>query len=356
MTKKPKIAIYYDWLNQWGGAERVLLNLLKLYPQADIFTLDYQPHQVPWLPSGHRVISLNLKNKIYFSPLYTFRLEKLDLSAYDILISTTAHVGHSFLTPPKTLFLCYFHNLNRYLYLRPPGLLKPLLKKYRQIDYILSRRPDNFLCNSQTVQKRLWQFYRRKATIIHPGVDLHFFRPSALAPQKYFLIVSRLVRHKNIETAIKAFKKLPHKLIIVGTGRDQSYLKKLAASCQNIRFLGKVSDKTLLSLYQNCQALIHPQEEDFGLTALEAQACGRGVIAFKKGGATETVIPGKTGQLYSQNTSASLSSAINIYLQRSPSSKNCRQNALRFSDTRFMLNFKKQVNHLWQLHQKKTIL
>lgn len=353
-TENLKIAIYYDWLNQWGGAERVLLDILKLYPHADIFTLDYDPQKTPWLPKNRVVYSLNLKNKLLYTPFYSFALEKIDFSNYDILISTTSHVGHSFLTLPSTLFICYFHNVNRYLYQHSPPLLKGPLKKYRKSDYIYGQRPDYLLCNSRTVASRIKRAYGRSAKVIYPGIDTKKFIPNKLKPKKYFLIVSRLVSHKNIDLAIQAFSKLPYKLKIVGIGRNQNYLKKIASPYSNIIFLDSVGEKKLLSLYQNCQALIHPQEEDFGLTALEVQACGRGVIAYQKGGATETVIKNQTGVFFNQATPESLRKAVEKYLSLDINSQSCRTHALRFDHHLFMLHFKQTVDHLWQQKIKTT--
>lgn len=347
LNKNLKIAIYYDWLNQWGGAERVLLDLLQLYPSADLYTLDYQPEKCPWLPQNHHINSLNLKNKLIYSPFYTYKLEQIDFSAYDILISTTSHVGHSFLTLPKTLFICYFHNINRYLYQKPPQLLKPLLKKYQNLDKIYGQRPDFLFCNSQNVATRIKNHYGREATIIYPGIDLKKYIPTGELPQPYFLVVSRLVPHKKIDLVIESFRESQYQLKIVGSGREEKYLKCLAQDCQNIQFLSKVSEEELIKLYQNCTALIYPQEEDFGLSAIEAQACGRGVIAFNQGGAKETIIDHKTGILFDQQDKESLLLAIQKYLKSPPRSSEIRLQAEKFNRNDFMLNFKKQVDNLW---------
>lgn len=345
--KKLKIALYYDWLNQWGGAERVLLDLLEIYPKADLYTLDYQPQKCPWLPKNHRIFSLNLKNKLIYSPFYAYKLEQIDFSAYDIVISTTSTVGHCLLTPTSTLFICYFHNINRYLYQNPPPLLKPLLTQYQKIDKIYSQRPDHLFCNSQNVATRIKNHYQRQATIIYPGLDLEKFTPSHNPPQPYFLVVSRLVPHKKIDLVIKAFANSQYQLKIVGRGREGAYLKCLAEDFNNIEFIDEVSEDELVRLYQNCTALIYPQEEDFGLSALEVQACGRGVIAFNQGGARETVINHKTGILFDKQDTESLLFAIKEYLKSPPSPSETRLWAKNFDRQNFMLNFKKQVANLW---------
>jgi len=345
-----KIAIFYDWLNQWGGAERVLLDILSLYPEADLYTLTYDSKKTSWLPTKNIVFSQNLPNKIFYTPFYAGKLEHLDFSSYDILISTTSTVGHCFLTQPRTLFLCYFHNINRYLYQNPPHILKPLLKKYQSIDRIYAERPDFLFCNSKTVQDRISAQYHRPATIIYPGIDLDKFVPTPKPSNDYFLIVSRLVPHKNIDLVIKAFEKLNLKLKIVGAGREEKYLHCLASDNKNIEFLGNVDESELVKLYQNCQGLIHPQEEDFGLSPLEAEACGRGVLAYNRGGATETVANHQSGLLFENQDITSLRQALISYLESPPNPSSCRLQAKKFDRQLFMLNFKKQVQNLWQKH------
>lgn len=352
---KTKVAIFYDWLNQWGGAERVLLDLLALYPHADIYTLTYDSKKTPWLPKGHKIISLNLKNELLYTPFYAYKMEQIDFSAYDILISTTSTIGHCFLTPPSTTYICYFHNINRYLYQNPPRLLVPILKKYQKIDKIYATRPDYLFCNSQNVATRIKSEYQRQAKIIYPGIDTNKFIPNHQKPQNYFLIVSRLINHKNIDLVIKAFQNLPLKLKIVGSGRDENKYKLLAKKNKNIEFLGNIDEHQLVFLYQNCLALIHPQEEDFGLSALEAQACGRGVIAYQKGGALETIINKKTGIFFTENSVDSLISAIEKYQKKPAQTSDCRQQALHFDHQNFMLNFKQQVNLICSPKKQATL-
>jgi len=363
----PKVAIFYDWLNQWGGAEKVLLDILSIYPQADLYTLIYDPKKTNWLPSKIKINPSNLnklsqtkKNCLFHTPFYSLFLEQFDFSQYDIIISTTSTIGHCLLTSPKTLFVCYFHNINRYLYQTPNQykILKPILEKYQKTDFIYAQRPDYLLCNSLTVQKRILENYHRTAQVIYPGVDTSFFIPNKKSSvDPYFLVVSRLVPHKKIELAIQVCLDLDQKLVIVGSGRDMSRLKKIKPSANNskIIFMGQVSDKKLLTLYQNCQALICPQIEDFGLTPIETQACGKPVIALNQGGITETVIDGKTGILFQNQTVDSLKQAIIKFQTLNINPIDCINNANKFSRHNFMLNFKQIINQLWQQHQT-TIL
>lgn len=361
--KNLKVAIFYDWLNQWGGAEKVLLDILSIYPQADLYTLIYDKSKTNWLPKNIKVFpsvldkfSKNKKNNIFHTPFYSICLEQFDFSQYDIVISTTQVSGHYLLTSPKTLFICYMHNTNRYLYQTPNQFefLKPILKKYQKTDFIYGQRPDYILCNSKTVQTRIQQNLHRDAKVIYPGVDTSFFIPSKKSPvDPYFLVVSRLVPHKKIDLVIQACLDLNQKLIIVGSGRDISRLKKIKKNIKSsgVFFLGQVSDKKLLTLYQNCQALICPQIEDFGLTPIESQACGKPVIALNKGGITETVIDGKTGILFPDQTISSLKQAIDKFQLSTFNQTDCVTNASKFSRQNFVLNFKQTVNQLWQQHQ-----
>lgn len=353
----PKVALFYDWLNQWGGAEKVLLSLIKLYPDAPVFTLVYDPSKTPWLPKNTQVITsfinklpFSKNNPIIYTPFYDLALEQFDFSRYDIVISTTSTVGHCLLTSPQTLFICYYHNLNRHLY----NSRHPALKLYQKIDTIYSHRPDYAFCNSQTVHQRLKHQFGLDAQIIHPGIDTNFFKPAKISSDDYFLVVSRLVPHKNIGVVVKAFRKLPYKLVIIGTGRQSLTLKKLAQNNSRVKFLDLVSSQKLLESYQNCRALICPQIEDFGLTPIEAQACGKPVIALGVGGNTETIINGKTGIFFDQPTVSSLTNALNIFSHIKFSQNDCRQNVTGFSDKSFMINFKQSVDHLWQQYQTIT--
>lgn len=363
VDKKAKIAIFYDWLNQWGGAERVLLNILKIYPNAQLFTLIYNPKKTEWLPKEIKINSsfinklpFSKKTNLIYTPLYSLALEQFDFSKFDIVISTSSINGHCLLTLPKTLFVCYLHNTNRYAYQTPKQFkwLTPLLKLYKKNDFIYGQRPDHLLCNSKTVQQRILDNYHRSSQVIYPGVDLTFFQPGPkVIKDKYFLIVSRLVNHKRIDLAIKACHKLGLKLMIVGQGRDKQQLINLVEKLKNKNtfFLGKIRAKKLLQLYQNCQALICPQIEDFGLTPLEAQACGKPVIALNKGGITETVIDKKTGIFFEKQTIDSLVSALQQFSTKNFKKSDCINNAHQFSQQNFMLKFKQVIKQLWQQHQ-----
>lgn len=352
----PKVAVFFDWLNQWGGAEKVLLDILSLYPQAHLYTLVYEPSHCPWLPKNIPIrtsiinrLPFSRLNPICYTPFYDLALEQFDFSQYDIVISTTSVVGHCLLTPPSALFVCYFHNINRHLYVHRPNLI---LRTYQKIDYVYSRRPDLILCNSHTVAARLMNTYQLNSTVIHPGIDTHVFTPATDSHSDYYLTVSRLVPHKQVELTIQACLQLHRKLHIVGTGRQERELKNRYARYSNINFLGTVNQDRLIVEYQHCQALICPQLEDFGLTAIEVQACGRPVIAFQGGGYRETVIHHKTGYLFDSQNVLSLRNALEVFETLSFSPRVCRQQSLQFSSQAFMLNFKNTVSKQWEKHLK----
>ena len=320
-----------------------------------------------WLPKKTKIITsfinklpFSKKNPIFYTPFYSIALEQFDFSQYDIVISTTSISGHCLITSPKTLFVCYLHNINRYVHQTPQqfNYLKPILNWYKKVDFIYGQRPDYLLCNSNTVKQRILDNYHRQSSVVYPGVNISFFTPDqSQTNDQYFLVVSRLVKHKRVDLAIKACHKTGKKLIIVGKGREKKNLIKLIKKLAdpNIILLGKINNHHLKNLYQNCQALICPQIEDFGLTPLEAQACGKPVIALKKGGITETVINQKTGIFFKNQTVKSLSKAIKKFDPSKFSSSDCVANATKFSTTNFMLNFSQTIKSLWQQYQTTTL-
>lgn len=319
-----KVALVYDRVNKWGGAEQVLLALQQIYPQAPLFTAVYNPQTAPWAKNWDvrpswldRLPGAKAHHELYpwLTPL---AFEGFDFSGYDLVISVTSAEAKAVITRPETKHICYCLTPTRYLwshreeYLNEPGLgrwLKPWQKRLRENDLVYSQRPDEYIAISKTVQRRIKKYYGREAKVIYPPVDTGKF-PSVTGSQSgdYFLIVSRLVAYKRVDLAVKAFNRLRLPLVIVGTGREAKRLKSLVGP--TIKFAGWVSDEALIAYYQNCRALIMPQEEDFGMAAVEAQAAGRPVIAFGRGGATETVISGQTGILFARATVDSLCQAV----------------------------------------------
>lgn len=346
-----KIALFYDWLNQWGGAEKVFLDLIKLFPQAEVFSLIHHPKKFPLKKLPHTSFVNRLPGALshhrLYSPLYPLALEQFDFSDFDIVISTTTTFGHCLLTPPKTLFICYCHTPNRQIW------QSQKLNFYQKIDFIFAQRPDYFIAGSKNSQGRIKRFFNRDSLVVYPGTNLSQFKPISNPKNNYFLIVSRLVPHKKVDLAIKACQQLNLPLKIVGTGRQLNQLKKLAKN-KNIKFLGQVSQKKLIDLYQNCAALICPQHEDFGLTPIEAMACGKPVIALKKGGFLETILDQKTGLFFQKQSLSSLTKTLKKFTGLKLDPKACRRQARKFSTKSFVLNFTKTITSLWQLHQNTT--
>lgn len=354
-----KMAIFYDWLNQWGGAERLLLDILKVFPQAKLFTTIYDSQKTPWLKQPVETSFLNKfckNNSPLVSLLEPITVENFNFSSFNLIISLTSQNGKAILTPPQTCHISYLLTPNRYLYQYTyPKFLDKFITLFKKIDYVYSQRPDYYISISKTVQNRIKNLYKRDSVIVYPPIDPKFKPSKIQTNHDYYLVVSRLVKHKRVDLAIRACLKLNKKLVIVGSGRYEKQLKRIAKNSSLIFFLGQVGEKKLLRLYQNCSALICPQLEDFGLTSLEAQACGKPVIGLNKGGIKETVINGKTGVLFNHQTINSVSKAITKLKSIKINPTDCQKNASKFSRSTFMIDFKNQVEHLWRLHQSLNL-
>jgi len=291
--------------------------------------------------------------------------ELLNFDNYDIVISVTSGEAKGIITKPKTLHLCYCLTPTRFLWVEPGyneyqhfgifnklvhTLKPPFLSLLKKWDEVAAQKPDAYAAISETVARRILKFYRRQAKIIYPFVDTNFFKlGKKFCPKSsYFLFVGRLVPYKRVDIAIEACQKLGLPLKIVGQGPDFESLKKKANSCLKngqplVEMVGLVDDKKLLNLYQNCQALIMPQKEDFGLVALEAQACGKPVIAFRAGGARETILEGKTGIFFDKQTSSFLVEALKKFKISHFNPKLIRSHAEKFCLEKFKKNFKEWV-------------
>lgn len=326
-----KIAFVVSWLNQHGGAERVLEAAHALYPDAPVYTSIYQPQAVPnfyhhWdirpsfldrLPGVHR------RHQLYL-PFYPLAFESLDLREYDVVLSIPSAFAHGVLTQSTTRHICYCLTPARFLWQfreyveneavsRPARLMLPLLiSKLRQWDRLAAERVDDYVAISRVVQSRIAKFYRRTSTIIYPPVAVSDFAPAPASEiEDYFLIVSRLVPYKRIDLAVEAFNALGLPLIIAGEGRDRSRLERMAQ--RNIRFLGRVSDEERRGLMARCCAFVFPGEEDFGIAPLEANAAGRPAIAFEGGGALDTIVEGVNGVFFKEATGASLIERVRTF-------------------------------------------
>jgi len=323
---EPKIALVHDHLTQDGGAERVLRVLSSLYPNAPIYTLAYKPERFD--PPILGTVRTSFLNRFPFTllpfqwllPLMPHATEQYDLREYDIVISSVSSLAKGIITRQDAVHLCYCHTPTRYLWtemheyvdnLNVPVMVKKLLPLYlsrlREWDRHAADRVDQFLANSATVRQRILKYYRSDARVVFPPVDTEAFSLSD-APKTYFLAGGRIMACKKFDLIVETFNRLRLPLKIFGSGPMVDELKAIAKD--NIQFLGRVSDEEKARLYQDCIAYLNPQEEDFGITVVEAMACGRPVIAYNKGGATETIIDGKTGAFFDEQTWESLADAL----------------------------------------------
>jgi len=368
--KSPKVALIHDWLTGRRGGEKVLEVFAEIYPDAPIYTLFHFPgSQIPDIEQKRIVSSFVQKlpflNKRYrfYLPLFPLAVELFDLQEYDFIISSSHCVAKGAIPRPDALHVCYVHSPMRYAwnqyssYFSPEMLgffsrriIPPVIHRLRIWDESSSHRVDHFIANAKTVVNRIHRYYRRAADVIHPPVDTEFFKPGEVE-EDYFLIVSALVPYKRIDLAVETFNRTDKRLKIVGQGPEYHKLKKRAQS--NIEFLGSVSPEDLLQAYQKSQALIMPGEEDFGINSLESQACGVPVIAFGRGGAKETVLPGETGFLYDEPGIEGLSAALDKFKDMNFNKTTIRANAIKFSRNSFKKEISAYFQQKWAEHENQ---
>ncbi len=345
-----KVAIVADWLTDRGGAERVILALADIFPQADIFTSVYKAESFPEL-SQRKVITtylqkwpLKFKHQL-FPTLRPKAFESLNLDKYDLVISSASAEAKGILTQPSTLHICYCHTPTRYFwshyheYLKAKqfGILDPIAKLFipstihnlRKWDRVAADRVDFFIANSRHTQNRIRKYYNMDSTVINPPVDFNRFSGESQVGD-YYLVLGRQMPYKRTDLVVEAFSALSSKLKIVGDGSEMEKLKKMASGKENIEFLGKISDADTTKIVLGCKAVIFPQEEDFGIVPLEAMSAGKPVIVYSKGGALETVIDGQTGILFSEQSATSLTEAIHKFEQTIFSPEVCRERAKQF--------------------------
>lgn len=373
-----KIAIVYDRVNKWGGAEQVVLALHEIFPDAPLYTAVYDEVKAPWAKVFPHIYTSFLQklpilkdNHELLGWLTPIAFETLDFSGYNLVVSVTSEAAKGIITSPATKHICYCLTPTRYLwsgyneYLENPPkslswipfyktIAKPFLTYAKNWDKIASQRPDEYFAISHVVKKRIKKYYGRDSKVIYPPVNIaNFQKPNSknqtkiklknlnLDANSYFLVVSRLVPYKKVDVVIEAFNELGLPLVVVGTGSEEGKLRKIAG--KNIKFAGFVLDEDLVAYYQGAKALIHPQDEDFGITSVEAQAAGVPVIAYKSGGALDTVIDGKTGVFFEKQEKKSLISAIKEFSNWKLNSNDFIYNSLRFSKESFKQKFKKLV-------------
>lgn len=355
------IALVHDWLTNNAGAERVLLELTKIYPKAPIFTSVFDPKgakpfcELDVIPSILQKLPLAKKYREVLIPLTPFAFEQFDLSKFDLVISSTTMAAKGVLTKPDTTHICYCHTPPRYLW-EPEvdprakkgfmsGLRRRVAYKMRMWDVVAADRVDHFIANSNYVAKRIKKYYRRDSVVVYPPVDIDRFKVAE--PKKikdYFLFVSRLISYKKCDLIVEAFNDLKLPLKIIGQGPELKRLKRMAGP--NIEFLGFLSDEELNNYYSEALAFVFAAEEDFGIVSVEAMASGRPVIAFRKGGATESVIEGETGEFFDEQTPQCLISLIKTFDFQKYDPKKIRIQAEKFSAERFKKEFTQTVEKI----------
>lgn len=366
-----KVALVHDHLAQDGGAERVLAIFHRLYPKAPIFVLVYD-----WKKANKVFRKTQIKTSFiqklpwglsryqWYLPLMPQTFERFNLFPYDLVFSSCSAFAKGVITRPETLHICYCHTPTRFLWSDTHSYTKELkynkiikkfipfsLHKIRLWDRLAAERVDKFIANSENIARKIQKYYQKKAEVIYAPVDLRKFY-IARDIGSYFLTGGRLVAYKRFDLTIKVFNKIGWPLKIFGTGPEAKSLKKLARP--NIEFLGRVSDNKLARFYAYARAFIFPQEEDFGITPLESMASGRPVIAYARGGALETVIPGKTGIFFERQDEKSLLAAIRGFRENDFNPAEIREYASQFDVRIFEKRIKNFVAQSFQEFKEKA--
>ncbi|MDX9971148.1 MAG: glycosyltransferase [Candidatus Gracilibacteria bacterium] len=358
-----KVALVHDFLIRLGGAERVLKVLSDMFPNAPIYTLLYDESKVGKVFPKEKVKTSFLQKYPKFIKNYqrylTYKMpraiEELDFSEFDLVISSSNSFAHGIITNTDTKHVCYCHSPMRYAwdwaneYVEENNIsgikrvvYSYLIKYLREWDKISADRPDKYLANSSNVQKRIKKYYGLDCDVVFPPVDVNRFNVKG-TNQDYFLVVSNLTPYKKVDLAVRLFNKIGKRLVIIGGGPQRAYLKSIAAP--NIDFLGFKSDEVVKEYIENCRAFIFPGEEDFGITPLEAMAAGKPVLAYGKGGTLETVVSGKTGEFFYEQTLESMEDGLArlLYNEQFYDANNIRKHAENFSIEIFKKNIKKHI-------------
>jgi glycosyltransferase involved in cell wall biosynthesis len=324
-----RVALVHDWLTGMRGGEKVLEVLCELHPAADIFTLFHRRGTVSPTIERHRIHTSFVQRLPFaeshyrrYLPLFPFAIEQFDLDGYDLVVSASHCAAKAAVPPGRARHLCYCFSPMRYAwdqfdaYFGPDRVgrtasrwfYRPVLAGLARWDAATAARVDRFVAISRHVAGRIDRYYNRVASIVYPPVDTDFFTPAAVLPESHFLIVSALVPYKRIELAIEACRLAGARLRIVGDGPERERLERAAGG--HVAFLGPLTNEEIRDEYRRARAVILPGEEDFGIVPVEAQACGRPVVAFGRGGALETVIDGDTGVVFDTPDAASLAAAL----------------------------------------------
>ncbi len=361
-ASRPEIALVHDWLTGMRGGEKVIEALCELYPNAPLFTLVHvggsvsqaiermqiRPSLMSRVPGIGRLYRQAL-------PLFPFVIEQFDLDRFDLIISTSHCAAKAVVRTGRARHICYCHTPMRYVwdqrdvYFGPERmgtfahrLLRPILAGLARWDRDTARRVDRFVANSQHVAERIRRYYNRRAAVVYPPVDTSFYTPDGQAPEPYLLIVSALSPYKRIDLAMDAAQRVGLPLRIVGMGPDRARLESIAGP--RVEFLGALSDERVRDLFRRAMAVLLPGEEDFGIAPVEAQACGRPVVALARGGALETVVDGVTGVLVAEPAPDAFADGIRRAERLAFDPIAIRAHALRFGRERFVAGIQTAVD------------
>jgi glycosyltransferase involved in cell wall biosynthesis len=355
----PRVALIHDFLLDIRGAERVFAALCDLYPQADVFTAVYDEKGTEgWF--RHRDVNTSFLQRLRptartfrpLLPLYPYAMEALDLSGYDLVVSSSSAWSHGVTVDPEAVHVCYCHNPFRYAWnareqtLASHGqparaALGLILRRWRMWDYVAAQRVDRYVANSETTRLRIRRYFAREASVLHPPVETSRFTPVSDVSDEY-LVLSELMPHKRIDLAVEAFNELRRPLLVVGNGPDARRLRRMAGP--TVRFAGRVADEEAARLLARCKALVVPATEEFGIAAVEAQAAGRPVIALREGGARETVVEGSTGTFFDHPTVGELMAAVRRFDADAIDPQACVRNAHRFDVSTFRTGMRAVVD------------
>lgn len=350
--KNVRVAIVHYWLVSMRGGEKVVEAFCDMYPDADIFTLVYDERKVSEKIRRHKVTTSFLQKipgavKHYQSllPLMPFALESFDLSGYDLILSSESGPAKGIVPGPQAVHICYCHSPMRYLWdhyhfyransgMLARALLTMMAPPLRAWDVSTSARVDHFVANSRHVADRIEKYYRRSATVLSPPVSVHEFAPTA-ATKDFFLLAGQLVGYKRADLAVEAFTRMGENLVVIGEGSEMPKLRRIAGP--TVSFLGRAPFPLLKDMLARCRALVFPGEEDFGIVPVEAMASGRPVIAFGRGGALDSISPGRTGILFHEQTVPSLIEAVRRFqsMERTFRPDVIRDHAAQFSEANF---------------------
>jgi len=364
--KLMKIAIVTDWLTNYGGAESVISAFHDLYPDAPVYTTIYKPEKMRELGKLPDVRTSYL-DKIpgakhqWLLSLMPTAVEMMDLDEFDVVLSSCHSVSKGVITKPNTLHISYCHTPMRYAWeswdfetrlKKFPKFLHPKIRKeiekIREWDYCAAQRVDSYIANSSHIGQQIKKHYERDSHVIYPPVHTEKFTPIKNPAESYYFSVGRLIPYKKFDLLVETFNELDKKLIIAGTGPELDKLRKMAGP--NVEVLGYVSDKKLLDLYANCKAFLFPQIEDAGIVPLEAMACGRPVIALNRGGSLDTMIDGKTGVFFKDQTIKSLKAAIKKFEKMKFAPDFIRKHAEKFDVEHFKKKIREYVEKEWKTY------